>query len=188
MGKKRRKRFPLLIYTHIGRRWGRLGAWLAILSLLLWFVLPRMVAPGPMRHLALVPVVVGGLIWLYGYAARKMAYVQCFPNKLRIQTPIYPLVISYRRIAGTRPAQLNKVFDPHDKAARRAWPVKYWAMTAIVVELTKFPVSEKWLRLWFNRYLFWAEGTGFVLLVEDWMSFSQQLDGNRAAYQARHSR
>ncbi len=186
--KKRSKRFPLLIYAQIGRRWTWLGLLLAAASIVLWLLSPRLLGPTPMRHLALFPVLAGGVIFLYGLAARKMAYVQCFPTKIRIQTPVYPLIISYRRVASTRPTQLNHIFDPtREKAARRTWPIRYWAKTAVILELNGFPVSERWLRLWFNRYLFWPGGTGFVLLVEDWLSLSQQLDSFQAAYQARRA-
>ncbi len=187
MAKKRKRgdRFPLLIYEPVGRRWGRLGLLLILASLGLWLALPRLIGPTMLRHLALFPVLVGLILIVYGQAARKMAYIQCFPTRIRIQTPIYPLVISYKRIETTRPVQLVKLFDPQkEKAARRSWPKTYWSKTAIVLELKGYPISESWLRLWFNRYMFWPEGTGLVLLVEDWMEFSQQLDGFRSKYRA----
>jgi len=194
MAKKRRRgdRFPLLVYAPLGRRWGNLGLLLSLTSFILWWFAPRVLGPVAdllvLRHAPLLMVLAGGFLVVYGFAARRMAYVQCFSTYLRIQTPIYPLVVSYRRIAATRPVQMAKIFDPErEKAARRLWPARYWTMTAVAVELKSLPMSERWLRLWFDRYLFAPEVTGFVFLVEDWIGFSRQLEGFRAAYKARRT-
>jgi hypothetical protein len=190
MAKARSNRYPLLVYTNLWRRWGRLGLLLALVSAALWALAPRILGPTPLRHLAIFPILAGGLLFLYGLVSLRMAYVQCFSSYLRIRTPIYPLVISYRRILVTRPMQLGKIFDPKTReagAARRVWPLRYWTMTAIVVETKGFPVSTWWLRLWFDRYMFAPGTAGFVLLVEDWMGFSRQLDGLLSTYRARRA-
>ncbi len=184
--KKHGDRFPLLVYAPLGRRWMVLGALLTIASLALWLLAPRFLGHSLLRHLAAFPALTGLVIFLYGLAACRIATVQCSRGSLRIQTPIYPLTIAYKRIAGTRPVQMSKLFDPQtEKRARRNWPARYWGMTALVIELKEFPMSERWLRLWFDRYLFWPQGSGFALLVEDWLGLSQQLDGYQADYKAR---
>ena len=63
----------------------------------------------------------------------------------------------------------------------------YWGRTAVVVQISKFPVQKNWLRLWFNRYMFSPEVTGFVFLVEDWMAFSRQLDDFRSNWELRRA-
>ncbi len=185
MAQKKGKRFPLLIYARFGKKWSRMGLLLAVLAAVLWLLTPRLSIPAAMRPLAALPVIAGLLLMLYGVLASRMSYVQCGPRSIRIQTPFYPVVLSYRRVKLVRPVQMNKIFDSQkEKPARRAWPPAYWAMTGLIVEVGKFPVDERWLRLWLDRYLFWQEGTGFVLLVEDWMGLSQQLDSFRSAYRA----
>ncbi|MGD1995915.1 MAG: hypothetical protein PVH62_03985 [Anaerolineae bacterium] len=191
--RKRGDRFPLLIYRPLGKRWSRLGILTAIISFTLWWFAPQVLSPDvgrtPLRHLALVPVMAGIFLTVYGFAARRLAYVRCFRTYLRIQTPFYPLVVSYRRIQDTRPVQLAKLFDPkREKAAFRNLPRSYWAMTAVAVELNSFPLSERWLRLWLDRYLFTPDMGGFVFLVKDWMGFSQQLDSFLSVYQSRRGR
>jgi|YNPBryantNP2012_1023418.scaffolds.fasta_scaffold25188_2 hypothetical protein len=194
---KRRKhgdRFPLLVYAPARRRWGNLGLLLFIFSLLLWATAPRVlpteITTDPiLRHLPLVMVLVGGLLMFYGLLTRLSAYVQCFPDHLRIQTPIMPVFVGYRRIVGTRPVQLAKLLDPEkEKAARRNWPARYWTMTAVAVDLKGLPLSERWLRLWLDPYLINRETAGFIFLVEDWLTFSQQLNGFLTAYRARRVR
>ena len=195
MAKKRRRRgrrFPLLIYVPVGRRFGNLGLLLAIAGLVLWGLAPRIFGPPfgvfPWRHLLLIFPLVGGFLFVYGLAARRLAYVQCFPTHFRIQTPFYPLVVSYRRVMGTRPVQIAKLFDPErDKRARHYWPEWYWGMTAMAVDLRSFPMSPQWLRLWLDPHLFLPDRPGFVFLVEDWMDLSQEFNGFLAAYRDRRA-
>jgi hypothetical protein len=105
-----------------------------------------------------------------------------------IQTPFYPLVVSYGRIKGVRPNTFRQVFSPSgEKAARQRWLRPYWGRTALVVELSKYPFSKTWLRLWFSPYLLAPDVTGFVFLVEDWMTLSRQLDQFRADWGMRRA-
>jgi hypothetical protein len=185
--KKRSVRFPLLVYTPL-RRWGALGLLTALVVGAFWLLLPRVLGPTPLRPLALLAALGGGVLCVYGYFAPRVAHVRCEANGLRLQGPLMPLLISYRRVERTRLAPLAKVFDPQKDRAARRWPLTYWNMTAVLVDLKGFPVPPWWLRLWFDRHLFLPGGTGLVLLVEDWMGLSQQLDGALSAYRARRAR
>jgi len=174
--KKRAVRFPLLVYTPL-RRWGALGLLTALVVGVFWLLIPRVLGPTPLRPLVLLAALGGGVL-----------YVRCEPAGLRLQGPLMPLFISYRRVERTRLSPLAKVFDPQKDRAARRWPLTYWNMTAVLVDLKGFPVPLWWLRLWFDRHLFLPNGTGLVLLVEDWMGLSQQLDGALSAYRARRAR
>jgi hypothetical protein len=191
--RKRGRKYNLLIYDPLWDRWGNLGILAFIISLILWIAAPSVLAPpfdrGMMRHMILLASAAGLLLFLYGLAARKWASVQCFPNYVRVQGPIYPLIISYRRVEGTRPLQIGRLFNiDEEKRARNMWPEKYWGMTGISLDLGAYPVSENWLRLWFDRYLFNPQAKGFILLVEDWLSFSRELNEYLSAYRLRHQR
>jgi hypothetical protein len=181
MAKKRGKRFRLLIYERMWQKWGFLSLLVALASAALWILAPRIrFLPSSLRLLILVPALASFAIFAYTFTARRMAWVQCRPSHLRIQTPIYPLTVSYARIKVVRPTEFSQVFDPSkEKPARRNWLRPYWGMTAVVVEISKFPMKKEWLRLWFNRYMFSPEATGFVFLVDDWMTLSRQLDDFR---------
>jgi len=189
MTRKRKKRFRLLIYGRMWQRW----AWPCIMivpaSVTLWWFTPRIwIIHLPFRALALVPACVSLVILAFAYLARRLAWVQCQPNHLRIQTPFYPLVVSYGRVKGVRPQPFAQVFSPsEEKTARQRWLLPYWSKTALVVELSKYPFSKAWLRLWFSPYLLNPNGTGFVFLVEDWMVLSRQLDGARTAWEMRRA-
>jgi hypothetical protein len=186
---RRGNRFRLSIYERMWQRW----AWPCILtvpaSASLWWFAPRIpIIYAPFRALALVPAFVSLIILVYAYLARGLAWVQCRPNHLRIQTPLYPLVVSYGRIKGVRPDTFRQVFSPsREKAARQRWLRPYWGRTTLVVELSKYPFSKTWLRLWFSPYLLAPDVTGLVFLVEDWMALSRQLDQFRADWDMRRA-
>ena len=187
MAKRRHsgKRFRLMIYGRMWQRW----AWPCTLtvpaSIALWWFAPRVsILYAQFRPLTLIPGAVALIILAYSYLARRLACVQCKPNHLRIQTPLYPLVVSYSRIKTVRPQTFAQVFDPAgEKKARQRWLRPYWGRTALVVDLSRYPVAKAWLRLWFSPYLLAPHATGFVLLVKDWMALSRQMDDFRSAWE-----
>ena len=189
MARKRGDRYRLLLYERMWQRW----AWICILivpaAVILWWFVPRIsIIYTPFRALALIPALVSLVILAYAYLARRLAWVQCRPNHLRIQMPFCPLVVSYGRIKGVRPKAFAQVFDPAgERAARRRWLRPYWGRTVLMVELSKYPFSKMWLRLWFSPYLLSPDVTGFVFLVEDWMALSRQLDEFRTAWMMRRT-
>jgi hypothetical protein len=142
----------------------------------------------PLRPLTLIPALASLVILAYTSLARRLAWVQCRPNHLRIQTPLYPLVVSYGRIKMVRPQTFAQVFHPgHEKRARRRWLRPYWRKTALAVDLKQYPTSKAWLRLWLSPYLIAPGPPGFVLLVEDWIALSRQLDEFRSAWEMRRA-
>jgi hypothetical protein len=189
MARNHGKRFRLLIYERMWQKWALPSLLVTLASVALWFFAPgiQFLYP-PLRMLILILALASLAIFAYAFIARRMAWVQCRPNHLHIQTPIYPLAISYARIKAVRPSELAHVFDPlKEKPGRRNWLRPYWGMTVVVVEISKYPVSKDWLRLWFNRYMFAPDVTGFVLLVSDWMTFSRQLDDFRNNWASRRA-
>jgi hypothetical protein len=183
------KRFRLLIYERMWQRWAWPCTLIVPASLALWWSAPRIpILYAPFRPLALVPAFVSLVILAYIYLARRLAWVQCRPKHLRIQTPFCPLVVSYSRIKEARPQTLAQIFVPaKEKKARRRWLRPYWHKTVLVVELSEYPVGKVWLRLWFSPYLLAPDVTGFVFLVEDWMALSHQLDDFRSAWEMRRA-
>jgi hypothetical protein len=189
MTKKHGKRFRLLIYERMWQRWALSSLLVALASAALWALAPRIPFFHPsLRLLILVQTLASLVILVYAFLARRMAWVQCRSGYLRIQTPIYPLAVSYARIKMVRPSNFAQIFDPaKEKPGRRNWLRPYWGMTAVVLEVSKLPVNEKWLRLWFNPYLLAPDVAGFVLLVDDWMALSRQLDDFRSNWELRRA-
>ncbi len=191
MAKKGRSgdRFRLLIYERMWQRWVWPCILIIVASVVWWWFAPRIsIIYRPLINLTLVPALVSLALLVYTFMARRLSWVQCRANHLRIQTPFYPLVISYNRIKAVRPNPFHKVFDPlEEKEARRRWLLPYWREMVIVVELSKYPMSKAWLRLWLNPYLLRPDSPGFVFLVEDWMALSRQVDEFRNTWGMRRT-
>lgn len=186
---RRKERFHLLIYRRMGQRWAWTCVLIVLASTALWWFAPRIsILYAPLRRLALVPALVSLAILVYTSLARRMAWVQCKPDHLRIQTPFYPLAVSYGRIKVVHPQTFAQVFNPaREKIARRRWLGPYWGRTVLVMELTQYPLSRAWLRLWFSPYLLNPGVPGFVFLVEDWMGLSIRLEESRTAWETRRA-
>jgi len=188
MAKKRRrsgKRFRFIIYERMWKRWSFPCILIIPASVVLWWFTPLLsITEGWYRAIALVPALVALVLLIFTFLSRRTAWVQCRANHLRIQTPIYPLAVSYGRIKEVIPQSFSQVFNPsEEKAARRNWLRPYWGKTALVVRLSKYPVSKVWLRLWFSPYLLSPDTPGFVFLVEDWMGLSRQIDDFRTTWE-----
>lgn len=227
MAKKRRrsgKRFRLLLYERMWKRWAIPCILIVPASVALWLFTPRLFssadallrrALGLLPHslissisflielsapilsilhvlydfLALVPALIALILLVLIFLSRRTAWVQCRANHLRIQSPIYPLVISYARIKEIHSRSFYQVFDPaKEKTARQHWLRPYWGQTVLVVRITKYPVSKRWLRLWFNPYIMTPDTPGFVFLVEDWMALSRQMEDFRSTWRARRAK
>lgn len=189
MARKGGSRFRLLIYGRMWQRWAWPCTLIIVASLVLWWAAPRttLIHP-PSRPLTLIPALASLLILAYAYLARRLAWVQCKPDKLYIRTPFHPLSVSYSRFKRVRPTTFARVFDPaKERGTRRAWLHPYWNRTVIVVEISRYPLPKRWLSLWFSRYLLLPNGDGFVFLVDDWMALSRQLDDARAGWEMRRA-
>ena len=187
--RRRRKRFRLLIYERLWKRRARLWTLTILASIGLWW-LPSLLSVTHIlyRALALVPTFIALFIVLFASMARRWYWVQCRPNHLHIQTPLYPLTVSYARIKAVRPQPFAQVFSPSQtKALHRSWLRPYWGKTALIVEVSKYPVSKKRLRRWSSPYLLSPGTPGFIFLVEDWMGLSRQLDDSRNVWEMRRA-
>lgn len=190
------KRYPLLLYQRAVARYRRPALYLALLLLILWLLIDFNLVAWPSAEEA--PwLLAGGLVallyWLLTLLAPRFAYVQPHENHLRLRTPIYRLQISYRRILSTRPIKLTKAFPPSQlKRAERNLLAPFMNEPAIGIDLRAYPMKPWLIRLFFHRFFFIPESTGFILIVDDWMKLSEQisdrLEGWRGDSQAEDRR
>ncbi len=227
MAKKRRrsgKRFHLLLYERMWKRWAIPSVLIIPASIVLWWFTPRLFASfdallhhtirllpnslittasimlewfAPLlsilhvlyRFLALIPIPIALILLVFISLSRRTAWVQCRANNLHIQSPIYPLVISYARIKEIRSQSFSQVFDPaKEKTASQHWLRPYWGQIVLVVKISKYPISKRWLRLWFSPYVMTPDTPGFVFLVDDWMALSRQIEDFRSAARTRRAK
>lgn len=111
------------------------------------------------------------------FLMRSMGYVQVGPDHLRIMTPFLRLKISFRRIRTTHPAEFAQLFPPSKSGwGERRLLEPFYGKTVLVLELSDYPISPAFLRLFLPRVMFSPQAKGFVLVVRDWMALSTELE------------
>jgi hypothetical protein len=174
------RRYALVMYTRMINRW-----WPAILSLglamlaLAWAV--HQWGFEEWRWLTLASV--GGLVLgvsVFLITIRMSAYVQPFGDHLRLVTPFLRINISYKRFRRTSTATMAALFPPKSISGWRRQIVEPLSkMTVVVVELNGYPITQTVLRFFLSPFFFKDKTPHFVLLVQDWMRFSSELESLR---------
>lgn len=176
------KRYPLLIYRRYMDR-----LWLAtfLLGIILGSIwLWRWYGGSPLLENLNDAWLLAGAIFflafsLFAFLTRSMAYVQPYPDHLRLVTPFLRLNISYRRIRSAHPAAFQQIFPPRDASwAQRRFLEPFYPKTAVVIDLTSYPMSPFLLHLFLAPQMFSPRSMGFVLVVPDWMELSTELDSH----------
>jgi len=92
-------------------------------------------------------------------------------------TPFLRLNISFRRMRSAHPALLQQLFPPQSaKWAQRRFLEPFYGKTVLVIELKGYPLSPFLLRLFLPEQMFSTRSEGLVILTDDWMKFSTELD------------
>lgn len=115
--------------------------------------------------------------WVFAFFARLQAYVQAYPEYLKISTPFFKMKVSYRRLRSVHSAAFTDLFPPKAMSwADHTFLEPYFGKTAVVVEVSSFPYSLRLMRLFLPAQMFSPQTQALVLLVSDWMAFSTELD------------
>lgn len=177
------RRYPLVIYRQVVNRWWPETLGLGVLLLALTWPIYKdplgQVQSWRWKYmLALgVSTILFSLLLL---AMRGMAYVQVFPTYLKLVTPFLHLNISHKRLRRTATTEMRMLFPPEKM---RGWKREVLAplggRTAVVLELTGWPASPKLMRVFLSHFFFKDTTPHFVILVDDWMRFSTELESLR---------
>ena len=177
-------KYPLLVYQRMMNRW-----WPAMITLGLgMFALAYAEYIDPLAQF--LPwrwqlfAAIGGLCILMGIffiILRHLAYVQPFPEYLKLVTPFMRLNISYKRIHRTTTTEMHYLFPPKSLSGWMQDILEPLAgKTAIVIDLKGYPVSPLMLRFFLSRFFFKDQTPHLVILVKDWMRFSSELDSMKS--------
>jgi hypothetical protein len=176
------RRYPLLLYDHLYALWRLPALMVALLAFgLAWW------APGPLagslvaRGGLAMTGALAAIVCVYALIGPRLAYVQCRPTYLLLRTPLFRLAISYSRVRTTRPIPFNPAITGWGDS-RFVDPLR--GRTQVAVDLSRYPISRRWLRLWLLRYLLPADFLGLQLLVHDWMSLSRDIESHRAEWKS----
>lgn len=184
--RKSGKRHRLLIYRRtMDRLWLAtliLGAVLGVIWWWFWAIDSPWFNPGGEDWLLAGAVFSLGFA-LFAFLTRNTAYVQPHRDHLRLVTPFLRLRISYQRIRSVHPSTFQQLFPPtRGSWAQRRLLAPFYPKTAVVVDLTSYPMSPYFLRFFLSPTMFSPQSIGFVLLVPDWIEFSTELDSFRSAW------
>ncbi|HJS20175.1 MAG TPA: hypothetical protein VJ785_15620 [Anaerolineales bacterium] len=180
----RGRRYPLIVYQHMLNRW-----WPAMITMGLgMFALAYAEYIDPLAQFIAwrwqLFAVVGGLAILIGIfliVIRHFAYVQVFPSYLKLVTPFLRLNISFRRIMRTTTSEMGHLFPRRNLSW---WNQEILAplasLTAMVIELNSYPISRTVLQLFLSKFFFKDRTPHLVILVNDWMLFSAELESMRS--------
>ncbi len=177
-------KYPLIVYRHMLNRW-----WPAMIAIGLgMFALAysEYIAPLgkflPWRWQLFAGI--GGLAILIGvffWIIRYFAYVQPLRNYLKLVTPFMRLNISYKRFKKTTATEMRYIFAYKSMSG---WVRDIFSplanKTALVIDLNGYPISPVLLRLFLSRFFFKDKTPHLVILVQDWMRFSSELESMRS--------
>lgn len=177
-------KYPLIVYRHMLNRW-----WPAMIAIGLgMFALAysEYIAPLgkflPWRWQLFAGI--GGLalfIGVFFWIIRYFAYVQPLPNSLKLVTPFLRLNISYKRFKKTTATEMRYLFTYKSMSG---WVRDIFSplanKTALVIDLNGYPISPVLLRLFLSRFFFKDKTPHLIILVQDWMRFSSELESMRS--------
>jgi hypothetical protein len=189
--KNKGKRHPLLLYRRTMDRFVLATLPLGIVMAVIQWPGLGLLFSTPQNYdtlLLLSTIVVLGMA-IVGLLFRSFAYVQARADHLRVATPLFSLKISYRRFKSVHPAAMGKLFPIHEAGwSERRFLEPYYGETAVVVELSGYPMSKKFLRLFLGPHTFLPHNTGFILMVPDWMGLSTEIDALHGKWRHMQSR
>lgn len=180
----RGRKYPLIVYRHMVNRW-----WPPMFAFgLCMFALAYREYIDPLAQfiawrwqLAAVVGVLAILVGLFLFIIKYFAYVQVFPTYLKLVTPFFRINISYKRITRTTTTEMRHLFPPKSLSG---WMQDIFAplahLTGVVIDLNGYPMPPTVLRRFLSRFFFKDKTPHIVILVNDWMLFSAELESMRS--------
>ncbi len=177
------RRHPLVIYRQVLNRWWPKTLGLGILLLALTWPIYKdpLGQVQSWRWMGMLALGAGTILFaLLLLVMRGMAYVQVFPTYLKLVTPFLRLNISHKRLRRSTTTEMRALFPPD---RMRGWKRDVIAplggRTAVVLELNGWPASPGMMRVFLSPFFFKDKTPHFVILVNDWMRFSTELESLR---------
>jgi hypothetical protein len=183
MARRPGTKYPLIVYRHIVSRW-----WFAMIFMglgLFALAYSEYIKPAagltPLRWQVLAGIgVLAILAGIFFFTIRFMAYIQPHPTHLKFVTPFLRMNISYRRIRRTTTTEMRMLFPIKGMSGWLQDILSPLASkTALVLDLNGYPISPTILRLFLSRFFFKDKTPHLVILVEDWLRFSSEMESMR---------
>jgi hypothetical protein len=115
------------------------------------------------------------------YVLRGAAYVQVNPKSLLIAAPFFRMRVGYSRIKRALPTEMAALYlERKISALQEDLVMPVAGRTAILLELSAYPLSRNLIRLFFSPLFAPLDMPPLVLLVDDWMKLSMELESARS--------
>lgn len=176
------RRYPLLIYREMLNRLWPDVFWLGVALLFLAWLMYRDDSMQPWRWQGLAGVATLAMfVSLVLFIMRGIAYIQPYPTYIRLVTPILRFNISYKRLRKYTTSEMRAIFPPSKKMSgwKREVLAKFSSKTAVVLELSGWPLEPRLMKNFLSPLFFRDNTPHFVILVNDWMRLSLEIDSMR---------
>ena len=186
-------RHHLVLYTYMINRWWKAVLGIGVILLVLVAGLGWLPSVLTQYHFLEVSnttlLAVGGagaysiLLAVFLIGIRKSAYVQPFGTHIRLVTPLLRMNISYRRIRQASSVEMQSLFPLNRfKGWRKSILRSFGGETAIVLEMTGWPLPRWAISLFLSPFFFPDRTSRLALLVPRWMDFSTEMESFRGAW------
>jgi hypothetical protein len=179
------KKHRLLVYQWLGHRYRGLLLllWVLLLVLAVYDFNVRPIFDDTVWPMAWVALGASLILWFYYGLLIRRATVTVQPRVLLVQGPLRSIRISYSRITAVTSTQLVRHHAPKQyKGPERIMLEALGGQTCLHIELKSYPKQYQQRRFWFSRFLFSDIRPGLLLVVEDWMALSRQLEVARSQW------
>lgn len=116
-------------------------------------------------------------ITLLTFLLRKRGFVQARGRFVRLGGVLFRVRIPYEQIENVRMAVFREVYRGVKLSwAERRFFKKHYKETVATLIVTKYPVPLFLMRILLPGYVFLPRGTGFLVLVKDFVGFNTEVD------------
>ncbi|MCP4360285.1 MAG: hypothetical protein GY796_19940 [Chloroflexi bacterium] len=173
------KTHKLLLYEFASKRMRNklLLLWLVLLALALFDLLITPVL-GSLWFVLWLAILLLMLVWVYyAFLMRRAAFIVT-PNYLLLQVPFKSVKISYGRVSSITSSHMAQHYNLKQLKGQDRFLVKpLYEYVCGFIELNSLPKAlRKERRLWFSPYLFSPRLSGMLLVVDNWMQLSRDVE------------
>ncbi|MCA9923911.1 MAG: hypothetical protein KC421_16150 [Anaerolineales bacterium] len=176
------KKHRLLIYDVLSRRlrFKLLALWLALVVVGLVDLFYRPIL-GAFWYVLWLVVLLVILFWVYYTFFLPRAWFVIAPESLLLQTPAGEVRISYGRIDNVTSSHMAQHYALKELKRRdRVLAKPHFKQTCALLEMNSIPDALEKKRNQLPRILFSKRRKGLLLLVEDWIQLSRDVEVARA--------
>ncbi|MBK8430037.1 MAG: response regulator [Chloroflexi bacterium] len=177
-------RHRLLLYNQLSNQGIiRVGGVFGIVAVLWAFDYGGWLSLGAWQSQLWVALLLVAFIFVYYLLWVRRTYVYVKPDHLLVQGSFYNLRIPYGDVRSITPSQIAKHYPLDELKVRelRLLTTLYEVPCAFV-RLDEYPVG-RWARhLFFPRFLFTTERPGLLLLVQDWIDLTKNIEVARSSW------